>query len=52
MNFASFRGDARLSTWLARIVLNEAIRRRQRRRDTVPIEPLDIVQVQSDMQTR
>jgi RNA polymerase sigma factor (sigma-70 family) len=31
-HLAEFRGEARLSTWLTRIVLNEALVRRQRRR--------------------
>ena len=40
--FDSFRGDAKLSTWLARIVANEALmrlRKRARRAEIVPIEP-------------
>jgi RNA polymerase sigma-70 factor (ECF subfamily) len=38
----SFRGDARLSTWLVRIVANEALARlrtRARRADVVPLAP-------------
>jgi RNA polymerase sigma-70 factor (ECF subfamily) len=38
----SFRGDAKLSTWLARIVANEAlmrVRRRARRAAIVPLQP-------------
>jgi RNA polymerase sigma-70 factor, ECF subfamily len=38
----SFRGDARLSTWLARIVANEALmrlRKRTRRDEIVPLQP-------------
>jgi RNA polymerase sigma-70 factor (ECF subfamily) len=38
----SFRGDAKLSTWLARIVANEALmrlRKQKRRAEIVPIEP-------------
>jgi RNA polymerase sigma-70 factor (ECF subfamily) len=37
-----FRGDARLSTWLARIVANEALqrlRKRERRAEIVPLQP-------------
>ncbi len=37
-----FRGDARISTWLARIVANEALmrlRRRTRRAQIVPLQP-------------
>jgi len=37
-----FRGDASLSTWLTRIALNEALKRRRRRRRTVPLEVIDI----------
>lgn len=38
----SFRGDAKLSTWLARIVANESLmrlRKRSRRAEIVPIQP-------------
>lgn len=39
---ASFRADARLSTWLVRIVLNEALGRLRRRQgNVVPLEPDD-----------
>jgi RNA polymerase sigma-70 factor (ECF subfamily) len=39
---ASFRADARLSTWLVRIVLNEALGRLRRRHgNVVPLEPDD-----------
>jgi len=48
---AGFRGDARLSTWLTRITLNEAVRRRDRRRATVPIDRLDSAQEQGNRQT-
>src|SRR5947209_15945368 len=39
---ASFRGEAKLSTWLARIVANEALmrlRKQTRRAEIVPIQP-------------
>src|SRR4051794_34682524 len=35
---AEFRGEAGLSTWLTRIVLNEALGRVRKRRPTVPVE--------------
>jgi RNA polymerase sigma-70 factor, ECF subfamily len=38
----AFRGDAKLSTWLARIVANEAlgrVRKRARRAEIVPLQP-------------
>lgn len=34
----SFKGEASIATWLARIVLNEALARQRRRRPTVDIE--------------
>src|SRR5215469_11005066 len=40
-SLADFRGDSSLSTWLSRIVLNEALGRLRRRRPTVD---LDIVE--------
>lgn len=39
-----FRGAASLRTWLTRIVLNEAIRRRRRRRATVDLDALNAAQ--------
>jgi RNA polymerase sigma-70 factor (ECF subfamily) len=36
----SFRGTAKLSTWLTRITLNEAIKRRRRRRNLVQLDAL------------
>jgi RNA polymerase sigma-70 factor, ECF subfamily len=41
-SFGSFRGDAQVSTWLARIVANEALqrlRKQTRRADIVPLQP-------------
>jgi RNA polymerase sigma-70 factor, ECF subfamily len=51
LKLADFRGDASLSTWLARIALNEALRRRQRRRHTIPVERLDSAHERHEMQT-
>jgi len=42
-----FRGTASLRTWLTRIVLNEAIRRRRRRRPGVDLTALQAVQERS-----
>jgi len=43
-NAASFRGDAALSTWLARIVVNEAYGRLRRRRRDAVVVPFDSLQ--------
>jgi len=40
-NLASFRGEARLGTWLARIVMNEALGRLRGRRPTVELNVID-----------
>ena len=45
-HLASFRGEARLSTWLARIALNEALMRLRRVRQTVEVEAIDAVRQQ------
>lgn len=44
---ASFRGDSKLSTWLVRIVINEALARLRRRSATVI--PLEAAMHESDM---
>ena len=40
-HLAGFRGHARLSTWLTRIALNEALHHRRRRRPTVGVEAIE-----------
>lgn len=40
-SFSSFRGEAELSTWLTRIVVNEALGRVRRRRPTVELTVLE-----------
>jgi RNA polymerase sigma-70 factor, ECF subfamily len=41
-HLGDFRGEARLSTWLTRIALNEAFARKRRRRNTVQLEALQL----------
>ena len=38
----SFRGDAQLSTWLTRIVANEALQRRRKNRRTAEVIPMSV----------
>ncbi|WP_019171338.1 RNA polymerase sigma factor [Pseudaminobacter salicylatoxidans] len=40
-NLASFRGEARMLTWLTRIALNEALGRLRRRRPTAELKEVD-----------
>lgn len=39
--FVDFRGEASLRTWLTRIALNDALRRRRRQRATVDLDQVD-----------
>jgi len=51
---ASFRAEAKLSTWLARIVANEALmrlRKRTRRADIVPMQSADTPEVEQVMES-
>lgn len=41
-NLSAFRGDSRLSTWLTRIALNEALGRVRRRREFTGLEDIDM----------
>jgi RNA polymerase sigma-70 factor, ECF subfamily len=41
INSVDFRGEANLRTWLTRIALNEALRRRRQQRSTVELSQLD-----------
>jgi RNA polymerase sigma-70 factor, ECF subfamily len=43
-----FRGDARLSTWLTRIALNEALGRLRQRRPAVDLKHLDTIDEQGE----
>jgi RNA polymerase sigma factor (sigma-70 family) len=42
-HLSDFRGDARLSTWLTRIALNEALGRRRQRRPMVGVKVLEAI---------
>jgi RNA polymerase sigma-70 factor, ECF subfamily len=44
----SFRGDARLSTWLTRIALNEALGRLRQRRPTADLREIDAMDEQGE----
>jgi RNA polymerase sigma factor (sigma-70 family) len=41
MRLSEFRAEARLSTWLTRIALNEALSRRRQRRSTVDLKAIE-----------
>jgi RNA polymerase sigma-70 factor (ECF subfamily) len=53
-SLASFRAEAKLSTWLARIVANEALmrlRKQRRRAEIVPMQSADAPEVEQVMDT-
>lgn len=47
-HLADFRGDARLSTWLTRIALNEALGRLRQRRPTVDLKDIETINEQGE----
>jgi RNA polymerase sigma-70 factor (ECF subfamily) len=47
-NLAGFRGEAKLSTWLVRIVANEALMRRRRRARSAAVVPMDAAAAQGE----
>lgn len=47
-----FRGDASLRTWLTRIAVNEAVRRRRRQRATVDLDALHAAQERNPRRSR
>jgi RNA polymerase sigma-70 factor (ECF subfamily) len=47
-HLGEFRGDARLSTWLTRIVINEALGRQRQRRPTVDLKDIDRINDQGE----
>jgi RNA polymerase sigma-70 factor (ECF subfamily) len=47
-NLAGFRGEAKLSTWLVRIVANEALMRRRRRARSAAVVPMDAAAAPSE----
>ncbi len=47
-HLGDFRGDARLSTWLTRITLNEALGRLRQRRPTIDLKNIDAINEQGE----
>jgi RNA polymerase sigma-70 factor (ECF subfamily) len=43
-NLSKFRGESSLATWLTRIALNEALRRKRKQRPTVTLESVETTQ--------
>jgi RNA polymerase sigma-70 factor (ECF subfamily) len=48
-HLAGFRGEAQFSTWITRIVLNEALGRLRRRRPTVDVSTIDEAHLQGQV---
>src|SRR5690242_9081120 len=49
-HLSGFRGESALSTWLTRIVLNEALGRVRRRRETTGLEAIEAAQASGGAQ--
>jgi RNA polymerase sigma-70 factor (ECF subfamily) len=47
-NLAGFRGESSLATWLTRIAINEALGRKRRRRPTVDLDNVDMLDDQGE----
>jgi RNA polymerase sigma-70 factor, ECF subfamily len=47
-NLAGFRGESSLATWLTRITINEALGRKRKRRPTVDLSSLDMIDEQPE----
>jgi RNA polymerase sigma-70 factor (ECF subfamily) len=47
-SLANFRGESSLATWLTRIAINEALGRKRRRRPTIDLGNLDVIDEQGE----
>jgi RNA polymerase sigma-70 factor (ECF subfamily) len=47
-NLASWRGESAFATWLTRIVINEALGRKRKRRPTIDVSGLDLIDEQGE----
>jgi RNA polymerase sigma-70 factor (ECF subfamily) len=47
-SLAGFRGESSLATWLTRIAINEALGRKRKRRPTVDLDELDLLDEQEE----
>lgn len=48
-NLARFRGESSLATWLTRIAINEALGRKRKRRPTIDLSKLDMIDEQGEV---